>query len=546
MSRRRSGVSRRTFLASTVSGIGGLGLLGNSFATGSTVRTQQASSGNWTQPGANAASTAHIANGVGPTGNVTKAWEESLSRGRNNDGVAVVGNTVYTAGGNVRALNAADGSERWSFDPTVPELDYPEGASADVRTPAVMNGTVYVPVGFEVSDTDATQHTALIAVEATTGKKHWRIDSDGLTQGMFSPVTAANGRVYTSGPALKGSSGDTVGERWLYAVDATTGNVRWRRRNSGSALLSLPVANGRAYLPKQETGVQALDAATGTLLWEALPQVAIESTPMVAAGTLFVTEEDTPGVTLIALNAATGTEQWRTAYPSSEEYPYLVVGTVDNERVYIQISDFNTDVIALDRTSGNERWRAKIPQPPTKNGEQLTSVPTNGFARFGDFLYVGGAALNPATGAVVWTHGIPTPWIYGYYLRAIAGGRVYIGGDSLVVLSGETDQNLDGSTDTPTATKTPTPSTEPQTRSPTQTPPSTPPQSSTPTQTAPSSTQTSTSSPSPTHSPTTNTPPRTTQTTAANGPGFGILPPSQALVSARGDISDGTDTIVAC
>jgi outer membrane protein assembly factor BamB len=519
--------SRRGFLASTASAVAGLGLCGTVGAVGAPSHAQQTSSGNWTQEGANAANTARLTNGVGPTGNIKKEWETSLSRGRNNDGVAVVGETVYTSGDNLQALNVADGTERWSFSPTVPELDYPEGAVADVRSPAVMNGTVYATVGFEVYDTDATQHTALIAVNAKTGKKRWRIDSDGLTDGIFSPVTAANGLVYTSGPALKGSSSANNGGG-LYAFDADTGDIRWRRRNGADVL---PVADGRIYLPKEGKGVQALDAATGEVLWEVLPRVDAGSTAMVANGTLFVTEDDPPGVTLIALDAATGTEQWRTAYPSSEEYPDIDVSTVDDERVYIRVSNIAADVITLDRASGDERWRATIPQPPKKNGEQLTRVPTHGFARIGDLLYLGGAALNPANGAVVWTHGIPTPWIVEHRLAAVAGGRVYIVGNELYVLSGDTEPKLDISTETPTTTPstpttttTPTPSTETQTRSPPQTPPSTPPQSSTPTQTASSSTQTSTSSPSPTRSPPTDTPPRTPQTTAANGPGFGILP----------------------
>jgi outer membrane protein assembly factor BamB len=505
----------------------GLGILGTNSVTGTTGHAQHGASGDWTQYRANAASTARLAHGSGPTEYVTKAWDDSLSRGRNNDGVAVVGETVYTAGGDLRAVNAADGTKRWSFSPTVPDLDYPEGAGADVRHPAVMNGTVYASVGFEVYDTDAPQHTALIAVDAKTGTKRWRIDSDGLTDGIFSPVTAANGLVYTSGPVLRGSSGSDDGG--LYAFDAKTGNVQWQR---GTGWGALPVANGQVYLPAEGKGVQALDAATGERLWTALPEVTVSDTPMVANGTLFVTEDNSPGVTLIALDAATGTEQWRTAYPYAGEWPQITVGTVDSKRVYVSVGNIDTAVIALDRTSGTELWRASIPQPPKTDGEQLTRVPTHGFARVGSLLYVGGAALNPDTGAVVWTHGIPTPWISDYHLRAVAGGRVYIGGDNLVVLSGETEQKSDDSTET--LTTTPTTHTKAETTPPsaTETPPRSPTQTAAPfpTQTVTqSSTQTAASSPtqtltssSPMTSPTTETTPDTTieQTTTANGPGF--------------------------
>ncbi|WP_390207453.1 PQQ-binding-like beta-propeller repeat protein [Halocatena marina] len=112
--------------------------------------------------------------------------------------------------------------------------------------------------------------------------------------------------------------------------------------------------------------MQALDTATGKTVWTALPRVNTTSTPIVSDGTLFVTEENPPGMTIIALDAATGDEYWRTAYPSSDDYPSLDVGAVDDEHVYIQIHKSDADIIALSRNDGSERWRASIPQPPNK------------------------------------------------------------------------------------------------------------------------------------------------------------------------------------
>ncbi|WP_248907073.1 outer membrane protein assembly factor BamB family protein [Halocatena marina] len=515
MNSRDVAVNRRSFLAGTTSILTSFGLFtrdSGGFARGETSTT----AGNWTHPGATAGHSGYLPEDVGPTGDITKAWDHSLSRGNNNDGVAVVDDTVYTGGGPLRALNVADGAERWSFDPTVPDLEYHDaGNTPEVQSPAVMDGTVYASVRIGVYDAGDAQHTALIAVDAETGEKRWRVDSDGLSSGLFSPVVAADGAIFTSGPDIDGGT-----KNWWYAFDGDDGTVRWRRPLKTDTKETLPVADGRLYLPR-EKGVQALDTATGKTVWTALPRVNTTSTPIVSDGTLFVTEENPPGMTLIALDAATGDEYWRTAYPSSDDYPSLDVGAVDDEHVYIQIHKSDADIIALSRNDGSERWRASIPQPPEQDEGPVMNVPTDGVARVGSLLYVGGAALNPTDGSVAWTHAIPGPWIFGYSLRAVAGGRVYIGGDKLIVLSGTTEQP-EPSPPTETlqvgTTTTEPPSTTTERNTETGTLSTTAPSSETsaPATAVPSPTDSNPSDPSPTVSTASE------QTTATDGPGFGV------------------------
>lgn len=417
MKEQLSRIGRRSVLTS-IGGLAGFSVFRR--ATADPIRSQRTVDDDWMQSGADAANTAHLADGSGPTGTITKAWDAYA--GYHTDGVAIIDETVYLDDGGLTALNAADGTERWEYAPEIPDLDYPEDVVADVEYPAVMAGTVYATVRFGVFDGGNSFTTALIALDANTGKKRWRVDAHGLPGSGFSPVIAIDGTVFTTGPSI-----DPNGSSGLYAFDGFDGTVRWQRSNEHAPGA---IADGRLYLAG-EMGVKALDTATGEIIWTALPRVAASDTPMVSNGTVFVTEEGAPGVTLIALNATTGAEYWRTAYPSSAEYPHLSVETADTNTVYIEVGSVDADVIAIDRADGSERWRATIPQP---EGQQ-ERVPTEGMARVGDLLYVGGAVLDPTDGTIRWTGTLSTPWITSRPLIAVAGGQSYFGGHDMTVLS---------------------------------------------------------------------------------------------------------------
>jgi outer membrane protein assembly factor BamB len=521
MSRRLSQVNRRTFLAGTAGGLVGAGIFGGLSATADTVRAQQASpDDDWRQYRGDAGHTSSLLDGSGPTGNIRKAWTTSVGYGTNAD-VVVVGETVYIAGTSLVAANAADGSKHWEFNPEPPASK--KESTPHIRTPAVVDGTVYASVGFGPYDTSGELDSALIAVDAATGKRRWRIDTRGAIKGDPSPVTVANDTVFATLPGQP------------LTAYTTDGSVRWKWSSKGKALGPGPVSGGRMYLGGK-SGVRAVDVTTGEVVWEVLPRVANTYTSMISDGMLFVTESTSPGVTLIALDAATGDEYWRTAYVTekTKDHPWLGVGTVDTDTVYIQTNVVKGYVIALNRTNGKERWRSLISDARYYTGSN--------FARVGDLLYVGSAALDPADGSSVWEYSISgTP--LGIYLSAVAGGRCYLIGGSLVgklyVLTGTTNRD----TQPTQSTSTPTTNTPTQTRTPKTTDMSTQTPSPTPSPTlAPTPTQTPTAQPSPTAeitssdvTPITEYPSQNTadaqtatgdateETTTTFGPGFGVL-----------------------
>jgi outer membrane protein assembly factor BamB len=511
MSKQILQVSRRSFLGN-IGGLMGFGMLGGYSATVDPRtrhgRAQEVSTDDdWDQYRGDAAHTSALLGGSGPTGNITKAWSGTYGYASNAD-VAVIGDDVYIADTSLVAANAADGSEQWEFTPD-PSQDLKAG-TPHIRSPAVVDDTVYASIGFGPFDTSGTWDSALVAIDADTGTQRWRINTEGETRGAVPPVTVANDTVFAALPGQQ------------LTAYATDGSVRWRQSNEQGR--PGPVADGRMYLGGQ-SGVRALDVRTGEVVWKALPQVANVYASMVYDGMLFVTESDSPGVTLIALDAATGDEYWRTAYPSektNEEYPYLVVGTADTETVYIQTNLINGYVIALNRTNGHERWRKRI--------SDGSSGSISNLMRVGNLLYVGSSALDPTDGTFVWKYSFPVTGI-GFNLVAVAGGQCYfaggrIGGDNFVVLTGTTNKTTQPTQSTQmTSTQTPgVPTQTPPATTPTETAaPQSSPMNTVPSDRSPATPNTTSQSPTPTNAQTTSTNNMAEKTTTTFGPGFGVL-----------------------
>jgi eukaryotic-like serine/threonine-protein kinase len=165
----------------------------------------------------------------------------------------------------------------------------------------------------------------------------------------------------------------------FYALDATTGALKWKFRTQGERrfaakhihgiepasetmpdpfdfLLSSPaVSNGVVYFGSSDSNIYALDAATGAVKWKFKTGDVVHCSPAVWRGTIFVGGWDT---FLYALDAATGKEKWR--FKTGEDHAiYNQVGiqaspAVADGVVYFGCRDSN--FYALDATSGKQLW----------------------------------------------------------------------------------------------------------------------------------------------------------------------------------------------
>ncbi|MGQ0798474.1 MAG: outer membrane protein assembly factor BamB family protein [Methanobacteriota archaeon] len=270
--------------------------------------------------------------------------------------------------------------------------DADTGAVEIAATPAVAYGRVYV-----------NTMDAMITLDESSGEVIWR---NPVVRGFSSPAVV-------NGTLIVGARDGRV-----YRVDAATGAVRWTTPLLGatdfSGITSSPKVDfDRAYVGTfNESGgpgeVVALSIANGSIVWRHATGSVHYSSPAIAGGTLYVgvmgTYNRTSGIDfdppfgVLALDAADGSPRWFFQTPGSVAASPLVAGDV----VVVPSKDsFGYGLVyAIDRATGDQRWRADVPAGVSSPALLGDAVVVAGGA-FGGSGRV--TALNRTTGGVLWT-----------------------------------------------------------------------------------------------------------------------------------------------
>ena len=214
--------------------------------------------------------------------------------------------------------------------------------------------------------------------------------------------------------ALAGTTiigGNSSNRGGLFAVDTTTGKLKWTFRPAGTAsgnpfVATAPaVSDGLAIVPMGNTLVAAT-IATGREAWRG-PRTALSAAVAADSSTAFVLGED---ASFHALDAATGHEKWALPFPargSCKSVPVASGGSVYVSRnVVVKAGDANQTaqyfrhLVALDASTGQERWRYPA-SPAGTVGLCIDEAIVAGGTYFGvsgETLY----AINLATGRDLW------------------------------------------------------------------------------------------------------------------------------------------------
>jgi outer membrane protein assembly factor BamB len=221
---------------------------------------------------------------------------------------ALSGGLVYFGSDdkNLYAVDVSTGTEKWKFSTGGP-----------VRSsPAVAGGTVYF------SSYDGNFY----ALDATSGKLKWKFETAGEKQfeakGLHGYLPRAQTvpdlwDFFLSSPAVDaGLVYFGSGDGNLYALDAPTGQLKWKFVTQGVVHSSPALAGGVVYFGSWDSYFYALDAATGQEKWKFKTgedktnynQVGIQSSPAVSGGVVYFGCRDSH---LYALDARTGQEKWR-------------------------------------------------------------------------------------------------------------------------------------------------------------------------------------------------------------------------------------------
>jgi outer membrane protein assembly factor BamB len=208
----------------------------------------------------------------------------------------------------------------------------------------------------------------------------------------------------------------------VYALDARTGTIRWTHTEEQADATSLTVADGSVYAAfgARGTGVQpttvvALGADDGAVRWTYT--VEGDADPLAVTDGVLVVSSRLLG--LLALDAASGSLLWQRGdlglHGDLRNSPRPIVA---DGVVYLSgvISDGQHGVVlAQDVRTGRERWRTVLDQ----YADVYASLA-------GSMLYVGGASeygLRASDGHVVWRYGSRTQ----FYQPVVAAGVVFVG-----------------------------------------------------------------------------------------------------------------------
>jgi outer membrane protein assembly factor BamB len=307
--------------------------------------------------------------------------------------LAVDHGVVYaTTAAGVFALRAQDGSQLWQLPLSVAQFSTPSAAQA-------ANGIVYV--AYTPAGPRAASETIVDALGESDGALRWtrQVKPAGNTSAAADGIslTVADGMVYAQIVPSQSESPTTV----VYALGAGDGRVHWTYGTySGNHVNSLIVADGTVYLRSISLGLVALDAASGSLLWQR-SDLGGEAPMIVANGVIYLSAlliNSNPDGAVLALDAHTGSERWHTLLSESD---YV---TLAGQMLYVS----GDSLYALRTSDGHVVWRYGAQSlffPPVVSAGVVfvgSSDASYGFHPFGigsnNFLN----ALDARTGALYW------------------------------------------------------------------------------------------------------------------------------------------------
>ncbi|MGC4050770.1 MAG: PQQ-binding-like beta-propeller repeat protein [Paludibaculum sp.] len=325
-----------------------------------------------------------------------------------------------TGAGGLFAVDTATGKVKWSHRPAF------RGGTASVSTsPAVAGGTVVVPYG-------AGYPGAVVALSLATGKELWRgpdpvLDAAAVVHGDLAYILAKDGAFH----ALDLANGK---ERWKVVLSESRPNCASRPVVAGDTIYLTSSADAVAGDSKKPAGnyLIAVDAATGQERWRYRAEAPYVhrgvclGQPVVTATTIYGSGESY----LYAIARDTGRDRWKPfevrRTVEGRERPVQVVGLVDSEAALIGMTA--NHLIAFDKDSGRTLWEIA--------GQYTERAPST--AVVGKVLYFQGSpsvqpaaaprgtlyALDLDTRTILWSYSRKTlepNWSFGT-VSAVDGG----------------------------------------------------------------------------------------------------------------------------
>lgn len=188
--------------------------------------------------------------------------------------------------------------------------------------PVVIDGTLYFSLYIG--------HGYLYALDASTGETKWKLKRE---KGLFSPPLVVGDTLYFG-----------THDGLFFAVDLKTRREKWRhaRGDQSAVRLSAAVAEGVLYYGANNGQLYALEAETGKVQWTVPSQGNGWSAPVVVDASVYVTDQ----AYLYRFDSRTGTERWKLPLPYGARAPLVANGLV-------YFRDFRGYIRTVDAESGH-------------------------------------------------------------------------------------------------------------------------------------------------------------------------------------------------
>lgn len=179
--------------------------------------------------------------------------------------------------------------------------------------------------------------------------------SGGLTLPFGISLTPPQDDRVTDGVTLVGDTAYFgVNNGKVYAIDALTGKTKWPAPfQAKQAVWAAPVADpdsGLLYVGALDHNLYALDLTSGALKWQKALGAAIAASPALTNGVLYV---GTFGSQVLALDAVDGSQKWAITTAS------WVWGTPVFSDGALYFADVSGNVYAVDAAAGRLIWSVK-------------------------------------------------------------------------------------------------------------------------------------------------------------------------------------------
>lgn len=224
----------------------------------------------------------------------------------------------------------------------------------------------------------------IVAYSRDNGQERWRLS---IENGAEPSATLIRDRLFVGA-----SDGN------FYSIEASTGKVQWTFNTKSENLAAPLLADGIVYFLAGNSVFYALDAATGHQVWlysrQDTSQFSIRggSQAALSNGTLYVGFSDG---SVVALNAKTGSSLWEVQLNRNKRFRDIdATPVVDNGQIYVAGYDDKLYCISADK--GEVVWRIDGGgySGVTVVGDKLIYPTTNGEVQ----------ALNKASGDKLWSY----------------------------------------------------------------------------------------------------------------------------------------------